>query len=40
MEYVVKHYKDEWLYKAVSKELRKRIEEKEFQNYLHLDRVT
>jgi hypothetical protein len=40
MKYFVKHYKDEWLYKAVSKELRKRIEEKEFQNYLHLDRVT
>ncbi len=40
MKYFVEHYKDEWLYKAVSKELRKRIEEKEFQNYLHLKKVT
>ena len=40
MRYFTGHYKDEWLYKAVSKELRKRIEEKEFQNYLHLKKVT
>jgi hypothetical protein len=40
MRYFVKHYTDEWLYKAVSKELRKRIEVKEFKNRLHLDRVT
>lgn len=40
MKYFVGHYKDEWLYKVVSKELRKRIEEKEFQNYIHRKIVT
>lgn len=40
MKYFVKHYTDEWLYKAVSKELRKRIEVKEFKNRLHVESVT
>ena len=40
MRYFVKHYTDEWLYKAVSKELRKRIEVKEFKNRLHVESVT
>lgn len=40
MKYFVKHYNDEWLYKAVSKELRKRIELKEFKNRLHVESVT
>ena len=40
MKYFVEHYNHEWLYKAVSKELRKRIEVKEFKNRLHLESVT
>jgi len=40
MNYFVKHYTDEWLYKAISKELRKRIEVKEFKNRLHVESVT
>lgn len=40
MKYFVKHYTDEWLYKAVSKELRKRIEVKEFKNRLCVKSVT
>lgn len=40
MRYFVEHYNDEWLYKVVSKELRKRIEVKEDTNRLHLKSVT
>lgn len=40
MKYFVEHYNDDWLYKVVSKELRKRIEVKEDTNRLHLKSVT
>lgn len=40
MKYFVEHYNDGWLYKVVSKELRKRIEVKEGTNRLHLKSVT
>ena len=40
MKYFVEHYTDEWLYKAMCKELRKRIKVKEYKARLRLNEVT
>lgn len=40
MKYFVEHYTDEWLYKVMCKELRKRIKVKEYTAHLRLNEVT